>query len=116
VRTLLLLVVAGASASSALATGQAPRGAATAAATQAWVACPKHPRRARRLQVSHLTCSKAVKAIKRGKFESPPGGPTFSTRGFRCHWPVGPPLDGPRYTVCRRSSHAFRFYSLAEPV
>jgi hypothetical protein len=112
--TLLLLVLA-ASASSALATGVETHGVVTAAVSRHWHGCSRHPRRVRHLQVSYLTCAKAIKAIKRGKFESPPGGPTFSTPGFRCHWPVGPPLDGPRFTVCRRHSHAFRFYSLAEP-
>jgi hypothetical protein len=70
----------------------------------------------RRLQVSHLTCARAVRAIRRGKFALTPGGPVFSTRGFHCSSPVGPPLnDAPRFTVCRRRGHAFRFYSFAEP-
>jgi hypothetical protein len=111
-RTLLLLVLAAVSASAVLSTGADTEAAAL---KRQWHGCVKHPRRVRHLQVSRLTCAKAVRAIKRGKFESPPGGPTFSTPGYRCTWPVGPPLDGPRFTVCRHYAHAFRFYSLAEP-
>jgi hypothetical protein len=90
--------------------GGAPRGSAGQ-----WTGCSGHPRQVRHLQASRLTCAKAIKAIKRGKFALTPGGPLFSTRGFKCDSPVGPPVDGPRFTVCARHGHKFRFYSFAEP-
>jgi len=111
---MVLLVLASASASSALAT-PGIHGVAAAAATRQWHGCPSHPRRVRHLQVSRLTCAKAIRAIRSGKFDLTPGGPVFSTPGYRCHSPVGPPLDGPRFTVCKRYTYAFRFYSFAEP-
>lgn len=90
-----------------------PRVAAISTASS-WGRCSGHPREIRHLQVSRFRCSMAVKAVRRGKFEFPPAGPQFSTRGFKCESPVGPPLEGPRFTTCRRKHHAFRFYSSAE--
>jgi len=109
---MMLLVLASVSASSASAT---PGINGVSAVTRQWHGCSRHTRRTRHLQVSRLTCAKAVRAIKRGTFDLTPGGPVFSTPGYRCHSPVGPPLDGPRFTVCRHYTHAFRFYSFAEP-
>lgn len=80
----------------------------------AWTRCHGHPRRTRALQASHLTCPSAKRAIRRGKFEVTPGGLIFTTRGFACESPVGPPRDGPRFTVCRRQRQAFRFYGPPE--
>lgn len=80
-----------------------------------WTGCSGHPRQVRHVQVSRLSCAKAVRAIKRGKFALTPGGPLFTTPRFKCESPVGPPMDGPRFTVCTRHHHKFRFYSFAEP-
>jgi hypothetical protein len=112
---MLLLIVASTSASPALA-APGTRDAAATGATRQWHGCSRHTRRTRHLQVSRLTCANAIGAIRRGKFALPPGGPVFSTPGYRCHSPVGPPLYRPRFTVCQRYTHAFRFYSFAEPV
>jgi len=64
------------------------------------------------LAVSHLSCASAEKAVRAGRFAITPGNPIFSTSGFRCTSPIGPPPDtGPvvRYVVCRYAAHAFRF-------
>jgi hypothetical protein len=76
----------------------------------AWTRCHGHPPRVRNLQVSKLTCPKAEKAIRRGRFEQTPGGEIFSTRGFGCESSVGPPREPPSFTLCSRRHHAFRFY------
>jgi hypothetical protein len=80
-----------------------------------WIGCAGHPHHVRHVQVSRLSCSKATSAVRRGKFDLTPGGPVFSTPRFRCRSPVGPPPNGPRFTVCRWHGRAFRFYSFAEP-
>jgi hypothetical protein len=68
----------------------------------------------RNVQVSHLPCLNAKKAIERGEFELTRGGEIFSTHGFRCESPVGPLPKGPRFTVCRNQPHRFRFYGPSE--
>jgi hypothetical protein len=111
-RTVALAALAGVVFALAIGVGA---GGATASGTGRWVACSGHPRSVRHLQVSRLSCSEAVTAIKRGQLAFVPAGLAFSTRGFTCRSPVGPPEHGPRFTVCRRSHRAFRFYSIAEP-
>jgi hypothetical protein len=77
----------------------------SAQATQrsAWTRCHGHPPRVRNLQVSKLTCPKARKAIRRGRFEQTPGGEIFSTRGFGCDSPVGPPRKPPIHPLPQRA-------------
>lgn len=79
-----------------------------------WTRCQTHPRGVQNLRASRLTCIGARKAIKRGKFEVTPGGQLFSTRGFHCESPVGPPRNGPRFTHCRKGHRAFSFYGPSE--
>jgi hypothetical protein len=64
------------------------------------------------LGVSHLSCAEAEKAVRSGSFELTPANPIFSTPGFRCTSPIGPPLPGMpavRHVVCRDGVHTFRF-------
>jgi hypothetical protein len=43
--------------------------------------------------------------------EATPGGPLFSTAGFKCGGPVGPPPPGakPRYYRCNHGRQVFEF-------
>lgn len=73
---------------------------------------PGNPFSVSNLAVSHLSCASAEKAVLAGSFAITPANPIFSTSGFRCTSPIGPPPDtGPvvRYIVCRHAAHAFRF-------
>ena len=65
------------------------------------------------LGVSHLTCASALKALRAGSFFLTPADPIFSTPGFHCTSPIGPPRPGPtRYVVCRKGQEAFRFHGV----
>jgi hypothetical protein len=63
------------------------------------------------LGVSRISCSRAATAIRAGRFELTPGGPLFSTPGFFCSSPIGPPLPGtkPRYFRCTHRRERFEF-------
>jgi hypothetical protein len=63
------------------------------------------------LGVSRISCSRAAAAVRAGRFELTPGGPLFSTPGFVCSSPVGPPLPGtrPRYFRCTHRRERFEF-------
>jgi hypothetical protein len=107
-----LVVIAVAALALAVAIGA---GGAAAKAPHRGAACAGHPRGVRKLEVSRMRCSDAVTAVRRGRFELTPGGPLFTTPGFTCQSPVGPPLRGPRFTVCTSGRRSLRFYSNAEP-
>jgi hypothetical protein len=80
--------------------------------------CSEHPRKVHRMQVSHLGCSMAIKAVRHGTFEATPGGLLFSTSGFTCQSPIAPPpagSSGPRFTFCGHRGHAFRFTNDRSP-
>ncbi len=66
---------------------------------------------ARNLRVSEISCSRAKAALKRATFAATPGGPEFSTPGFMCGGPVGPPPphSKPRYYHCTRGRGTFEF-------
>jgi hypothetical protein len=65
------------------------------------------------LGVSHLSCARALEAVHAGSFALTPAYPIFSTPGFHCTSPIGPPRAGPtRYVVCRKGQQAFRFHGL----
>jgi len=54
------------------------------------------------LRATRISCTKAAAAIRAGSFVATPAGPQFSTKGFYCTSPVGPPPPG---------SSAARLYS-----
>lgn len=64
-----------------------------------------------RLRVSRISCSRAAAAVRAGSFELTPGGPLFSTPGFVCSSPIGPPLPGmkPRYYRCAHRRERVEF-------
>ena len=63
------------------------------------------------LRVSQISCSRAAAAVRAGKFELTPGGPLFSTPGFACQSPIGPPppRSKPRYFRCTHRHERFEF-------
>jgi hypothetical protein len=85
---------------------QASAGSAESSASRTWGRCSGHPREIRRLQVSRLACSAAVKAVKRGRFDETTLGRIFSTPGFTCRSQAGPKH---RLNFCGRRRRAFRF-------
>ncbi len=63
------------------------------------------------LRVSRMSCTRAKAALQRSTFEATPGGPLFSTAGFGCGGPVGPPPphSQPRYYHCSDRDERFEF-------
>ena len=63
------------------------------------------------VRVSRISCSRAAASVRAGKFELTPGGPLFSTPGFVCRSPIGPPPPGskPRYFRCAHRGERFEF-------
>lgn len=63
------------------------------------------------LRVNGISCSRSAAAVRAGKFELTPGGPLFSTPGFVCNSPIGPPLPGskPRFFKCAHRRERFEF-------
>ncbi len=63
------------------------------------------------LRVIKISCSRAAAALRAGSYEATPGGPLFTSPGFSCSGPVGPPPPGakPRYYHCGRRRRRFEF-------
>ncbi len=63
------------------------------------------------LRVNRISCATAATALRASTFQATPGGPLFSTRGFICTGPVGPPPphSKPRFYRCTRGREAFEF-------
>ncbi|MGO9901789.1 MAG: hypothetical protein ACLP0J_19355 [Solirubrobacteraceae bacterium] len=63
------------------------------------------------LRVNRISCASASTAVRASTFEATPGGPLFSTRGFICTGPIGPPPphSKPRYYRCTRGREEFEF-------
>jgi hypothetical protein len=63
------------------------------------------------LRVIRISCSRAAAALRAGSYEATPGGPLFTSPGFSCSGPVGPPPPGskPRYYRCDRRRQRFEF-------
>jgi hypothetical protein len=63
------------------------------------------------LRVNRISCASAATAVRASTFEATPGGPLFSTRGFICTSPIGPPPphSKPRYYRCTRGRKEFEF-------
>ncbi|HYB31447.1 MAG TPA: hypothetical protein VEF89_32965 [Solirubrobacteraceae bacterium] len=63
------------------------------------------------VQVKRISCASAAAAVRASTFEATPGGPLFSTPGFICTGPVGPPPphSKPRYYRCTRGREQFEF-------
>jgi hypothetical protein len=64
-----------------------------------------------RVQVKRISCASAAAAVRASTFEATPGGPLFSTPGFICTGPIGPPppRSKPRYYRCTRGPKQFEF-------
>jgi hypothetical protein len=63
------------------------------------------------LRVIRISCSRAAAAVRASSYEATPGGPLFTSPGFSCSGPVGPPPPGskPRYYHCDRRRQRFEF-------
>jgi hypothetical protein len=63
------------------------------------------------LRVIRMSCSRAAAAVRAGSYEATPGGPLFSSPGFGCSGPVGPPPPGAkqRYYHCDHRRQRFEF-------
>lgn len=63
------------------------------------------------LRVLRISCSRAAAAVRASNYEATPGGPLFTSPGFSCVGPVGPPPPGskPRYYRCDRRRQRFEF-------
>jgi hypothetical protein len=63
------------------------------------------------LRVIKISCSRAAAAVRASSYEATPGGPLFTSPGFTCSGPVGPPPPGskPRYYRCDRRRQRFEF-------
>jgi hypothetical protein len=63
------------------------------------------------LRVIGISCADAAEAVSSGTYEATPAGPLFSTAGFACTSPVGPPPPGakPRSYRCRSGERKFEF-------
>ncbi len=63
------------------------------------------------LRVNRISCASAATAVRASTFEATPGGPLFSTRGFICTGPIGPPPphSKPRDYSCTRGREKFEF-------
>ena len=70
-----------------------------------------HSLRVNNLRVHAISCARAAAALRASTFEATPAGPLFSTRGFKCGGPVGPPPAGakPRYYHCKHQRQLFEF-------
>jgi hypothetical protein len=66
---------------------------------------------ANNLRVIRISCSRAAAAVRASSYEATPGGPLFTSPGFSCSGPVGPPPPGskPRYYRCDRRRQRFEF-------
>jgi hypothetical protein len=64
-----------------------------------------------KLRVIRISCSRAAAAVRAGSYEATPGGPLFTSPGFSCSGPVGPPPPGskPRYYQCDRRRQRLEF-------
>jgi len=63
------------------------------------------------LRVIRISCSRAAAAVRASSYEATPAGPLFTSQGFRCGGPVGPPPPGakPRYYHCNHRRQMFEF-------
>ena len=63
------------------------------------------------LRVIRISCSRAAALVRAGSYEATPGGPLFTSPGFSCSGPVGPPPPGskPRYYQCEHRRQGFEF-------
>jgi hypothetical protein len=63
------------------------------------------------LRVIRMSCSRAAAAVRASSYEATPGGPLFTSPGFSCSGPVGPPPPGakPRYYHCGHRRQRFEF-------
>ena len=63
------------------------------------------------LRVIGISCSRAAAAVRASSYEATPGGPLFTSPGFSCSGPVGPPPPGskPRYYHCDHRRQRFEF-------
>ena len=63
------------------------------------------------LGVIRMSCARAAAAVRASRYEATPGGPLFTSPGFSCRGPVGPPPPGakPRYYQCDRARQRFEF-------
>jgi len=63
------------------------------------------------LGVIRMSCSQAATAVRASSYEATPGGPLFTSPGFSCTGPVGPPPPGskPRYYRCDHRRQRFEF-------
>jgi hypothetical protein len=63
------------------------------------------------LGVIRISCSRARAALRASSYEATPGGPLFTSPGFRCGGPVGPrlPRTKPRYYHCNHRRQMFEF-------
>ena len=63
------------------------------------------------LRVIRISCSRAAAALRASSYEATPGGPLFTSPGFSCSGPVGPPPPGSkqRYYQCDRRRQRFEF-------
>ena len=63
------------------------------------------------LRVIAISCSRAAAAVRASSYEATPGGPLFTSPGFSCSGPVGPPPPGskPRYYHCDHGRQRFEF-------
>jgi hypothetical protein len=64
-----------------------------------------------KLRVIRISCSRAAAVVRASRYEATPGGPLFTSPGFSCGGPVGPPPPGskPRYYHCDRRRQRFEF-------
>jgi hypothetical protein len=63
------------------------------------------------LRVIRMSCARAAAAVRAARYEPTPGGPLFTSPGFSCSGPVGPPPPGarPRYYRCVHLRRRFEF-------
>jgi hypothetical protein len=64
-----------------------------------------------RIRANRMKCDRALHAIRTGSFEITPAGPQFTTGGFDCDSPIGPPplQAPPRSFRCAAGNASFRF-------
>jgi hypothetical protein len=63
------------------------------------------------LRVIRIPCSRAAAAVRASSYEATPAGPLFTSPGFSCSGPVGPPPPRarPRYYHCNHRRQTFEF-------
>jgi hypothetical protein len=61
------------------------------------------------LGVRHLSCAVAEQAVRAGSFAITPANPIYSTPGYQCTSPIGPPRPRAVYIVCHVGGQGFRF-------